>query len=132
MQRFCVSLLLILISFNACKKTDPLQPDCEQLYNALKTSNESVAATEINLLIEKVQSRVSKDKIWSIEVLTLLVEELNHCENIQAAFICFECIETLPVQSEIEISIQDNGATVTKTLDLARTPNNFVSVNIHD
>ena len=50
-----------------------------------------------------------------------------------AELLCFSCIQTLPEQSEIKVSVFYQGALLYKVFDISYTPDNKIKVvNMHD
>ncbi|MFN4312910.1 MAG: hypothetical protein ACK4E0_01360 [Chitinophagaceae bacterium] len=58
---------------------------------------------------------------------------LNECASTEASLLCFECIYTLPAQSEILIKVQTGSGSLSKVVDISRDKNGVLRVvNIHD
>ncbi|MEQ1800097.1 MAG: hypothetical protein ABL872_19230 [Lacibacter sp.] len=52
---------------------------------------------------------------------------------ITATVLCFDCIKTLPSQSEIRLSVVSGSTTVIKIIDITYTPDNRMKFrNMHD
>ncbi len=65
--------------------------------------------------------------------IDLLIEKIKGCE-IDTGFYCFDCVQTLPSQTEIQLIIEHDGSTLKKTLDISyhHTDNTLRFVNMHD
>ena len=67
------------------------------------------------------------------ERLLSVVDFLDECPSLEATFSCFECIHSLPPQSEIEVQVITGTTSVTKIIDIARdNSGKFKVVAIHD
>ena len=57
----------------------------------------------------------------------------NSICTMNASALCFDCIQTLPSQSEIRISFDNGASTVEKTIDISYNSNNkMIFYNLHD
>ena len=65
--------------------------------------------------------------------MDLLIDKISDCD-IDTGFYCFDCVQTLPSQTEIQLILQHNGSTIKKTLDISyNSSNNTLRfVNMHD
>lgn len=65
--------------------------------------------------------------------LSSVVEFVNECPTLDARLLCFECIQTLPAQSEIELTVHAGITNVIKIIDIQRDRNGVLRVvNVHD
>ena len=119
---FVTVLLIVLVS--GCKKQS--SPACEKLKESIATNN-----------TEEVKSRITQF-IYSLPSTDYTAQNLNHLAaslsqcNISADVLCFDCIQTLPSESEIRISFNSSGTMVTKTIDISYSPGNKMKVvNMH-
>ena len=123
-------LILILIYGQlvfSCHK-DELSGSCETLRDAVLNNNIDKARSAINSFINRLES-----KVYNEPNLTILVQKISSQCNISSTIICFNCIRTLPSQTEIRIVISSGGTTVSKTIDLSYSANNIITfVYMHD
>ena len=129
--------LAILLMFASCSKSDqrqPVVPDCESLQLGIKTNDAALVAAQINNLCENLQPTVTAaDEYGQEQNLYLLVQRISmHC-TIEASVMCYACIETLPVQSEIRIRFVENGITHSRVIDLICNDGNMLRFQgMHD
>lgn len=123
-------ILLILICSQlvlACDK-DEITGDCESLRDGILNNNADKAGPAINNFIDRLDS-----KTYNETNLTILVQKISSQCNVTCTVLCFDCIKTLPSQSEIRIVINSGGTTVAKTIDIDYSPNNIMTFrNMHD
>ena len=118
--------MIALPFLTACKKENTNSANCEVLKNALVINNETDIETQVNRIIQSLP-----DKSYSAQNLEKLVQKMKAC-GIDSEQLCFDCIQTLPSQSEIRIQLQVNGTTVERLMDISYTPSNtMVFHNIH-
>ena len=73
------------------------------------------------------------DEYGQAQNINILVQRLSQKCDITATLVCYSCIETLPAQSEIRISINQNGVTCDRTLDISVTPQHMLTyVGMHE
>lgn len=118
----CISLAL---GFASCKKDN--QQKCEDLKIAASTDNVAKVNAIITSYIASLPSQTYNEQ--NIQMLT---ERISRCE-ISSALFCFDCIKTLPSQTEISLNFVHNGTSVQRVIDLSYTPNNkIVFKNLHN
>jgi uncharacterized membrane-anchored protein YjiN (DUF445 family) len=123
-------LILILICGQlvfSCDK-DELSGSCETLRDAVLHNNIDKARSAINSFINRLES-----KVYNEPNLTVLVEKISSQCNVSSTIMCFNCVRTLPSQTEIRIVITSGGTTVSKTIDISYSANNIITfVYMHD
>ena len=123
-------LLLILIYGQlvfSCHK-DELSGSCETLRDAVLNNNIAKANSAINSFINRLESTE-----YNEPNLIVLVQKISSQCNVSSTISCFNCIRTLPSQTEIRIVISSGGTTVSKTIDLSYSANNIITfVHMHD
>ena len=123
-------ILLILIYGQlvfSCHK-DELSGSCETLRDAVLNNNIDKARSAINSFISGLES-----KIYNEPNLTVLVQKISSQCNVSSTILCFNCIRTLPSQTEIRIVVTSGGTTVSKTIDISYSANNIITfVTMHD
>ena len=123
-------LILILICGQlvfSCDK-DELSGSCETLRDAVLNNNIDKARSAINSFINRLEN-----KVYNESNLTLLVQKISSQCNVSSTIMCFNCVRTLPSQTEIRIVINSGGTTVSKTIDISYSANNIITfVYMHD
>lgn len=120
-------MALMVMIFLGCKKEITKQ-DCAKLKEAMAGNNISNTQAEITSFINRLSSNN-----YSEQNLTKLTEFIfNHCA-INASLLCFDCIHTLPAQSEIRLSYTSGGSVISKTIDISQDQSNkIIFLNMHD
>jgi hypothetical protein len=123
-------LILILIYTQlvfSCHK-DELSGSCETLRDAVLNNNIGKARSAINSFINRLES-----KVYNEPNLTVLVQKISSQCNVSGTIMCFNCIRTLPSQTEIRIVITSGVTNVSKTIDISYSANNIITfVTMHD
>ena len=117
---------LLVFSFG-CRKAN-LQNSCADLSRAVMSSDIALAKSAIDNIIRSIpSSQYTQGNIQN------LVNKISGNCNLQAIMICFDCIKTLPSQTEIRITINSGTAPAQKIIDLSYTNSNkMVFHNMHD
>ena len=123
---FLLGLTFIVVGMGCSK--DSLDPECQRLKDRMTVNDtESVKAiitTYINMLPSKNYDQ------QNLEVLSASIS--NNC-GISAVVLCFDCIDTLPEQSEIKVSFIFFGNTIQRIIDISYSANNEMKVvNMHE
>lgn len=110
-----------------CKK-DVSSNNCPELRGGIIANNkEDVGA----IIISYIASLSST--IYSQQNLETLAATISANCTINATVACFDCIKTLPSQTEIMLTFVSSGIQVKKTLDISYTPDNkMIFFNMHD
>jgi hypothetical protein len=125
MRAISTLFILVLLGFTSCKKNNQL--NCQQLKTAAYTDDINTVRSIITAYIAGLPSQV-----YSEENIQLLTERISKCD-IVSSMLCFDCIKTLPAQTEITLSFVYNGSTVNKVIDLSYSANNkIVFHNLHN
>ena len=123
-------ILLILIcslSVFSCDK-DVISASCESLKDGILNDDIDKVRSTINNFIDGLGS-----KVYTEANLTALVQKISSQCNVSCEIVCFDCIQTLPSQSEITIVINSGGATVAKKIDISYSASNTMTFrNMHD
>jgi hypothetical protein len=130
MARPTIGLLLIFLSVFApsCKKDHhkPGGAECAQFRIDLADANKEAVGTTISKFIRALPSQ----EYTELNLRKLTTSIYEQC-GIEANFLCFDCIKTLPTQSEIKLSFT-NPSTVEKVIDISyNAANKMVFVSIH-
>ena len=111
MKHKLVLVLILGLGFISCKKD--IAGKCDDLAEAMVINNQEKAATIMNSWINELASdEYTEDNI------NRLISLINDNCTINATLFCFDCVMTLPSQTEIGLEFQYNGNTVNKVLDI--------------
>jgi hypothetical protein len=122
----CAFMLLL---FMACKKQNTVTDDCTRLQQGMADSDIASVGATITNYINTLPSDIYTEQ--NLQVLAGAIRG-GTC-NITATIDCFNCIKTLPTQTEILISFISGGVTIRKTIDITYTTNNVIKFNsMHD
>ncbi|MEI9910965.1 MAG: hypothetical protein WDO71_15605 [Bacteroidota bacterium] len=117
-----------LLILAACKKEKIDQADCQRLQNGITTANKEEVKSVITKFISSLPSQT-----YSEQNLNKLVSIIRQQCGTGATVLCFDCIKTLPSQSEIRISYFGTAGPVEMTVDISYTiSNKMVFLNMHD
>src|SRR5688572_9635799 len=96
-----LSLLAIVVLFGilSCKKDEIVPADCMELESGLTNSNTGQVKTVITKFINSLPSQD-----YTENNLNRLVRTIGEQCGVSAAVLCYDCIKTLPSQSEIHLS----------------------------
>jgi hypothetical protein len=113
---------LILLS-NGCKKENVSSLDCAGFRQGLLMNDKEKVSRSVSGLLGS----------YSREKVSQLAAAISNQCTVTATVLCFECIKTLPPQSEIKVSFTQNGSLVNKVLDISYTTQNKLRVaGVHD
>lgn len=134
MQSRAALLLVIVLFFTACKKdhvgdckTDRVG-SCESLRDDLAANDKTRVEVAVNNAIAQLHSNEHTAKN-----LADLATALSSRCGVTATVLCFGCIYTYLGQSEMKVSFNSGGATITKVIDItSKGSNKMVFVNMHD
>ncbi|MEP7371781.1 MAG: hypothetical protein ABI675_00245 [Chitinophagaceae bacterium] len=98
--------------------------DCQKLEHGITTGNIEEVETVINAFIASLPSQT-----YTEENLNKLVTAIGEQCGTSVTLFCFDCIKTLPSQSEIKISYFGTDGPVEKTIDLNYTTSNKMAFN---
>ena len=129
MKPYKLLSLVVIISFYllGCKKDSPAD-DCQELKNSLLIGNidnvRSIITDHINTL---------NSQEYNEENINSLASALSNQCSISAKISCFDCIMTLPSETEIQLKFMNNQSTISKTIDISYTPENKMKfVGVHE
>lgn len=110
---------LLLFSLLACQ--DGLSPRCEPFQTAVRDWDDEGVNLVVDELAEDLLPETrNRDDIGHKQNLDLLIQRLrDHCDQVQVRNVCYACIYTLPVQSEIQFSLDSAGTEVHRILDIS-------------
>jgi hypothetical protein len=135
-KRFFVIAIVTVLVTVSCRRADNDRQaarvsniNCELLQNAMVNNDVAQVRTAITAFIAGLYTDVYTEP--NLNELIRLIE--NTCNSIDGELFCFNCIKTLPPQSEIILRLNVGGTTIVKVIDLSSTPANKMKfVNMHD
>ena len=125
-----LSLLTIALLFSvlSCRREEIVPADCMQLQSGITNSNIGQVSTVITKFINSLPSQN-----YTEENLNKLVSVIGDQCSVSVVLLCFDCIKTLPSQTEIHISYAGTTNPVNKTIDITYTESNKMKFsNLHD
>jgi hypothetical protein len=126
-KHFLFGFALFIVGISGCKK-EVTSFDCEKLKVEMASNHVEGVKTIINQMIDRLSSKQYTEKN-----LKDLVNRLKNQCSLSADTFCFDCIQTLPSQTEIQIDFSLQGNTVRKIIDITYSINNqMVFGNMHD
>lgn len=130
-----ISLILCILSLflSSCKK-EHASASCSTIQQAVLGNDKDLMKKEINLICNAIQVQSSvNDPDGLKHSLDELVSRLSSLCGLSVRSLCYFCIDTLPPQSEITISVTTSTGTVTKLIDISYNSNKqLYFVNMHD
>jgi hypothetical protein len=129
MRHFILVVLIGLFLLPSCRKQQFRGAhDCGQLQNGITTDNKEAVKEIINGFIAGLSSQT-----YTEQNLNALVSAINgQCGN-TATLLCFDCIQTLPSQTEIRIAYAGVSGPVARTIDIIYTTSNKMTFsNMHE
>jgi hypothetical protein len=119
--------LALLLNSTSCRK-EINDSDCQRIKSGMITNDIDAVKTVMNKFIARLSFET-----YTEENINKLVSMINQECDLTCSLICFDCIQTLPSQTEIRITISQSGTPVSKTMDLTyNTSNRIVFRNMHD
>jgi hypothetical protein len=127
MQRIAAIAFILTILLNSCRREN-LSNKCNNLEEGLSANDPSKVAAALNTFLTDLPS-----SDYNESTINLLCKHISSTCHSNAELICFDCIKTLPTQSEIRIQYSSGGSTLAKTIDLTYTPSHkIIFRNLHD
>ena len=128
-RKFFFLLVITLVSAAySCSKEDRESDFCQELRNGVTNSN----VEQVNHVITQfINGLPSQD--YSEENINSLVNVIDEYCDGSAALLCFDCVQTLPSQTEIQVSYPGTSGPVNKIIDISYKSNNEMKFgNLHD
>lgn len=106
--------------------------DCDNLKTGIVNTDSDIVKAEINKLVTDLEPvRTDSDPLGHKDNLALLIEQLNiQCDDITAELICYACIETFPLQSEILVTTDSLGTDINRIIDIFTPDDDALSMRI--
>ena len=112
----------------SCSKQDSERDYCQELRDGVTNSNVEEVRHVITQFINGLSSQDYTEE--NINNLVNVIED--YCDG-SAAMLCFDCVRTLPSQTEIQIWYPGSSGLVIKVIDITYTTNNEMKFgNLHD
>lgn len=124
-----IAFVVFGILLQGCKK-DSSSLQCQEFKQALYENNVASVRDQITIAINNLSNNAHTK-----QNLDALVAALSNMCGITVQVVCFACIDTLPEQSEIQMTFTIGGNTVQKTIDISATTVSNTKmrfVNMHD
>ena len=118
MQKLVLSILVLTTFLSSCRKEN-ISNDCGNLKDGIATNDISKVEKAITNIITGLQS-----KDYNETNINALSQRMSSNCDVKVESTCFDCIKTLPSQTEIRLSVNSAGALNVKTIDLSYTPAN--------
>jgi len=118
--------LLIASTLIGCNKEKANEnTNCDDISSAILNNDESYLSSEIDSLSSDLTSSPTlNDSVGHQSNVNTLISRLNaECSVVSYSLECYTCIKTLPLISEIHVSIDSSGTNTTRTIDVS-TPSN--------
>jgi hypothetical protein len=119
--------LFLLAGLLSCEKQDIESIDCEAFVAGLNTLDENIVKPEIEKLTADLSPHpTDEDLLGHSGNMQTLIDRLNSgCDDYSVSLVCYACIETYPVQSEILVEFFIGGSKQTVSIDI-HTPENDI------
>jgi hypothetical protein len=104
---------IMLLTQLSCTKDDATE-NCPQLKAAIVADDTAT----VSLLVTDYINGLSS-KFYTEASLNALAAAIASQCTITARVLCFDCVQTLPSQTEIEVTFSNNGSTVKKIFDIS-------------
>ena len=130
MHRKYLSLLALalLLSVLSCNKDELAQPDCQDLQNGIMDSDREQVKIIITDFINNLPSQDYTEE--NLDRLVSLIE--GQC-GASVTMECFDCIKTLPSQTEIYIRYPGTNNPVARSVDITYSANSKMKFsNLHE
>lgn len=110
--------IALLFAVLSCRREQIVASDCTALQSGITNSN----VAQVKAVITKfIRSLPSQD--YTEENINMLVTVIGEQCDASASLLCYDCIKTLPSQTEIRIGYAGTSP-VNKTIDITYTANN--------
>lgn len=130
---YLLTALLASVLFLSCRKDREGVNNfsCDGVARALTNGNVQNLRDILEPMMSSFEAVTSEDQAQA--QLMAVVEFLDECPNLEASLLCFECIHSLPPQSEISVKITTGVTSVIKIIDISRdNTGKFRVVAIHE
>jgi len=116
-------IVFLALTVGSCKKEAVRTTYCDNLINGL-------IAEDVKIVSNVLRNELT---FYSRENLNKLAATVSKKCNITASQVCFDCIYTMPAQSELRIAFNQAGTSIEKTIDISHTSaNKMILLDIHN
>jgi hypothetical protein len=123
---FLAFMFFLLLA--GCRREAIRPPDCLQLQTDIISDEKE----EVKIIINDFIQSLSSQK-YTEENMNKLVAAIGQQCGITATLLCFDCIKTLPSQTEIRISCTGINGPIEKIIDITYSDDNkMIFNNIHN
>ena len=128
-------IFLVIMIFSSCDKDDT-NPYCD--WDSFKTgvihTDKSMIENVIpKLLINTNPKPTENDLIGQKANIDNLINAINKSNVLSAELFCYACIYTYPALSEITITTDSSGVSISRIIDIMTPNDNILKfVNVHD
>jgi len=127
-RKYLLFAFALLSTALSCSKEGNDGDYCQELRDGVTNSNVEQVKHAITQFINSLPSQDYTEE--NINNLVHAIED--DCDG-SAALLCFDCVKTLPSQTEIQIGYPGTTGLVNKTIDITYTTNNEMKFsNLHD
>lgn len=126
-NRLYFPAILLLLAITACTKDDMQPASSDKLQLAILAGNPDNVETEINKVCSSLTAGTDSENLLN----ELSKAILSQCK-VNAVVLCYNCISTMPAQSEIKISVNYHGLQKDKIIDITRSGNKYIFAGMHD
>jgi hypothetical protein len=123
---YIFTYLIFAIAVFSCSKEDAADNlDCRILQAGIINYDLEIVRVELAKLTGDLYPSPSlNDEIGHENNFNILIDRLNNCERITATSFCYACIKTLPAQSEILVTTDSSGQSISRIIDIITAENN--------
>lgn len=124
-MKYCFLLLMAFLLTNCNKDVSGTGINCESLQQGLLNDDVLLVKSSLGNLLGMKYTQQNFNK---------LTDTISKSCDITIEYACFNCVETLPPQSEIGLAFLDNtGDSAIRVLNLAAAPDSTIKLlNIHE
>lgn len=118
--------LMLLLSFSCQKEREMVFEgalNCSELREALYSADPERLKRTINPILN--QNKKEQDNFGQLQ------KELDGCPDISVLEFCYQCIYTLPVQSEIKLLVEVNGVKKEVSIDFQSENDRLTLLRVH-
>ena len=127
MGKLVVIALILTTLFNSCRK-ESLSSNCQRLKDGIISEDLREVETAIANYISGLPN-----KGYTMSNVNKLCQRISSDCDVSVSLLCFDCIQTLPPQTEIRISFESDGTAKAMTIDLTyNAANEIIFRNMHD
>jgi len=116
-----VGIAYIITCLFSCSKDDDSNNSTEICQAILDEDQTAMMTLMEELTASLTPMSIATDPLGHEANYNDLINQLNNFSCLEASGICYGCIETFPVQSEIRVIVDLDGAQINRVMDI-RTP----------